>query len=129
MDSLAHNAETELRSADTSAAQVGVGGTEAAGFATSGAFKAVWSSCDDAPKSAAETTAATEEDKSGRVSALRAGRRSRAKAEAMNLLADIELVPSCDSPAEMILAWAASMKGLTEAAMLPKAVAIAMPSA
>ena len=73
-------------------------------FATSGALRAVWSSCDDEPKSAAETTAATEEEESGRVSALRAGRRSRAKAEAMNLLADIALVPSCDSPAEMILA-------------------------
>ena len=95
---------TEARSSDTSAAQGGVRGTDAAGFATSGALRAVRSSCDYVPKSAAKTTAATEEEESGRVSALRAGRRSRAKAEAMTLLADIELAPSCDSPAEMILA-------------------------
>ena len=99
-----HNAETEARSADTSAAQAGVGGTDAAEFAISEALRAVRSSCDDVPKSAAETTAATEDDESSRVSALTAGRSSRAKAEAMNLLADIELVPSCDSPAEMLLA-------------------------
>jgi hypothetical protein len=70
------------------------------------------------PKAAAEMTAAAPVAEMGSVRALRAGRKRRAKAEAMKRLNPKGSACSCASPLAIMRACAASMKDRTVVAQL-----------